>query len=253
MKLVAATLLALCLASCVGTTGGDVIDFDATASGPAGAKPGMQFTTDRGWHVQLDKAVLHVGAVYLNEAVPVSGSQPTDCILPGTYVAEVTDGLDVNLLSPKPQPFPRRGTGTTIPARAGEIWLDGSDINDLGDVTPILVIAGTAVKGSQTIPFTGKVTIGTNRQPGSTSTTSHPICKERIVTPIPVHFALTRRGTLRLIVDPRKFFVNVDFGTLTQFSSGYGFEDNSDDQASRNLYQNLKAAGAAYRFEWEAR
>ncbi len=77
MKLVAATLVALCLASCVGTTGGDVIDFNAAASGPAGAKKGMQFTTGLGWHVQLEKAELHVGAVYLNEAVPVSGSQQT--------------------------------------------------------------------------------------------------------------------------------------------------------------------------------
>ncbi len=168
-------------------------------------------------------------------------------------MAEVTDGLDVNLLSPEPQPFPRRGVGTTIPARAGEVWLDHANVNDLDDIKPVLVIAGTATKGSQAIPFTGQVTIGQNRQPASSSSTSHPICKERIVTPIPVHFTLAPHGTLRLIIDPRLLFVNVDFSTLHPFSSGYAFQDNSDDQASRNLYSNLKAAGGLYRFRWEAK
>jgi hypothetical protein len=249
MRFAALALVAALLVSCVGTTGGEVIDFNAFASGPPGAKAGMQFTTGLGWRVRLDKAVLHVGAVYLNEAVPVSGSQPTQCILPGTYVAEVTHGLDVNLLSSKPQPFPRRGVGTTIPARAGEVWLTSGDVNQLQDVSPVLVIAGTAVKGDRTIPFSGKVTIGSNRQPG----TSSPICKQRVVSPLPVHLTLTKGGSLRLIIDPRLLFVNVDFGQLAKFSSGYAFQDNSDDQPSRNLYQNLRSAGALYRFEWEAR
>ncbi len=244
--------LCLALASCIGTTGGDVVDFDATASGPPGAHPGMEFTTDLGYHVVLDQAVLHVGAVYLNEAVPVSGSQPTACILPGTYVAEVTDGLDVDMLSPDPQPFPRRGTGTTLAARAGEVWLTGGDVNRIADTTKVLQVAGTADKDGASYPFTGKLTIGTNRQPASTSTSSHPICKERIVTPIPVHLALTPHGTLRLVLDPTKLFSNVNFSALKQYSSGYAFDDESTTQPSRNLYSNMKAAGPVYNFAWEA-
>ena len=253
MRYLVSALFLLSLVSCVGTTGGDVVDFDATASGPADAGPGMQFTTDRGWHVELDKAVLHIGAVYLNEAVPVSGSQPTACVLPGTYVAEVTDGMDVEPALAGSATLPAAGHGYDA-ARARRRGVAhrrrhepdpgrNADPRDSGNRDP----------GSVSIPFTGKITIGANRQPGNTSTSSHPICKERIVSPIPVRLSLTRHGTLRLIVDPRRFFTNVDFGQLQQFSSGYGFNDDSSDQPSRNLYLDLKAASAAYRFEWEAR
>jgi hypothetical protein len=241
----------LLLEACVGTTGGDVVNFDATASGTSDTRAGMDFATELGWHVALNEATLHVGAVYLNESMPVSGAQPTDCILPGTYVAEVTEGLDINLLSPEPQPFGRRGTGTTLPALAGEVWLVGGDINQVQDSTPILMIAGTADKGAVAYPFTGTITISNNRQPDNTATSSHPICKERIVTPIPVDFALSPGGALRLFVDPTMLFTNVDFSQLAANSTGYVFKDDSNDQPSRNLYLNLKAAGALYRFEWD--
>ncbi len=77
--------------SCVGTTGGDQVTFSAVASGPADVSGGqLEFVNDRGWHVVLTHAVLHVGAIYLNQSIPVSGAQVTSCILNGTYVAEVT-------------------------------------------------------------------------------------------------------------------------------------------------------------------
>src|SRR4029079_14599191 len=63
--------------ACVGTTGGDVIDFPAAASGPrdAEALKTNGFDTDLGWHVVLAKATLHVGALYLSQTQPVSGAQ----------------------------------------------------------------------------------------------------------------------------------------------------------------------------------
>ena len=53
-----ALVLALVLASaCVGSTGGDVIDFPAAAAGPHDATPGrLELVNDRGWHVVLTKA-----------------------------------------------------------------------------------------------------------------------------------------------------------------------------------------------------
>src|SRR5437879_3036893 len=67
---------------CIGSTGGDVFSFDAAASGPKDAHAGepLDFTTERGWHVVLTKATMHVGALYLDLSEPVSGAQNTSCI-----------------------------------------------------------------------------------------------------------------------------------------------------------------------------
>jgi hypothetical protein len=112
-RVVSASLVSLfaLLAACVGSTGGDVIDFPAAAAGPKDADGApLEFQTDRGWHVVLTKAKLHVGAIYLSSSQPVSGAQVTACVLPGAYVAEITSGLDVDLLSPAPQRFPTRSS-----------------------------------------------------------------------------------------------------------------------------------------------
>ncbi len=92
MLLVAASLGG---AACVGTTGSDLVTFDAAAAGPADATPGQgyAFTSGRGYQVVLTRARLHVGAVYLDKTCPTAGAQETGCILPGnTYVAQVTVG-----------------------------------------------------------------------------------------------------------------------------------------------------------------
>jgi hypothetical protein len=267
-----AVLALLMLApACVGTTGGDVIDFPAAAAGPADAMAGqpLDFTTDRGWHVVLTKAVLHIGALYLNQSKPVSGAQATSCVLPGTYVAQVTTGLDVDLLSPAPQRFPTLGHGTTLDALVAQVWLAGGgddhDLDNLSDTTPILIIEGTANRSGDVRPFSGRITIASNRQAqGGTVAGSNTICKQRIVSPIPTRVAIAHTGGLLLRVDPRQLFVNVDFGQLGKFSSGYGFSDDPSQsdpksplyysQPSANLYQNLHSAGTIaplYSFAWD--
>ena len=240
--------------ACVGKTGGELVTFPAAAAGPEDATATLAFTTDLGWNVTLTKATLHVGAVYLDQSMPVSGSQGTSCILPGTYVAEVVSGIDVDLLSPTPQPFPTSGQGTTIPpALVGQVWLTHGDVS-VPDQTPVLVIAGTAEKGGTTMPFAGQVTIGASRQASGNAAGADPICKEHIVSPIPTSVEVGRSGGLLLRVDPRLLFVNVDFSQLTQFSDGFGFTDDPTSaqytQPSRNLYQNLHSSGALYTFSW---
>src|SRR5579859_3049450 len=103
-KAIGWAVLALGAVACVGTTGGAIVDFPVAASGPPDAVAGqpLVFQGDFGWTVTLTKAVLHVGALYLDQAAPISGAQDTNCILPGTYVAEVTAGMDVDLLDPSP-------------------------------------------------------------------------------------------------------------------------------------------------------
>src|SRR5215472_10330226 len=266
MRRLLVVVMLACSASCVGTTGGAIVDFPAAASGPPDAVAGqaMVFPSDFGWTVTLTKAVLHIGALYLDQSSPVSGSQNTNCILPGTYVAEVTTSLDVDLLSPAPQPFPpptlapAAGHGTTLPALIGEVWLVGADINTVEDKTPILQVAGTADGSGASIPFEGTITIGSNRQAAASSTgLATPVCKQRIVAPVPAPLTVQSTGGLVVRINPRRLFVNVDFGRLAKVGSTYAFSDDPTSsgytQPSVNLYSNLRAATPAlYDFEWSS-
>jgi len=268
-------VLALCcVPACVGTTGGQVINFDAAAAGPKDANGALTFdieiTNGTRWNVELTKAMLHVGAMYLDDSLPVSGAQNTACILPGTYVAEVTTGLDVNLLSSTPQHFPSHGHGTTLGVQAAQIWLTHGDVDTIADPDPypILDVEGTASLSSDVRPFVGQITISNNRAnttgnfPGA-----YPICKQRVVSPIPTTVGVQAQGGLLLTVDPRQLFNNVDFGQLAKVTDSYVFSDDPSDsnpssptfysQPSANLYSNLMSAGTAsglnlYSFEWNA-
>jgi hypothetical protein len=249
---------------CSGTTGSELVRFRAAAAGPSDAMGApLEFDNERGFHVTLSSAELDVGALYLNQYLPVSGSQATNCILPGTYVGQVTEALAVDLLSAELQYFPGLGEGTSLPALAGEVWFTRGDVNDPAIDVPALSIAGSAEKDGATFPFTGNISIGANRvvpSPDPAQPGSRPICKERIVSPIPVSIALGSMGTLVLRVDPRLFLAAVDFASLSpnpDDSQAYAFGDDpsaasGQNQASIRLYQALHAAGGPYGFEWLA-
>jgi hypothetical protein len=249
---------------CVGTTGADIVDFDAAAAGPRDARAGepLSFTNDRGFAVELERATLHVGAMYLDQTFPVSGAQSATCILPGTYVAEATLGRDVDLLDPSPQAFPGGGHGTTLEARAGQVWLTHDDVDAVVDPTgePILDFEGTVVVEGEQRPFTGIVTISSNRQTAGQVAGASPVCKERIVSPIETRVSVELAGSLLLRIDPRLLLVNVDFAALPLTTSGYVFSDDPSDetygQPSVNLYSNLHSGGSLagpslYVFSWE--
>jgi hypothetical protein len=236
-------LLAATLAAC-GTTGGNVISFDVVAQGAPGA--GVT-DTGLGWHVELSKAKLHLGAVYLNLAVPISGSQETNCILPGIYTAEELSSLDVDALSTAAQPFPQAATGTDDEARTGEVWLTGRNVNADSDTTVIAQLAGTATKAAQVIPFAADVTISSSNRgipPSNPAQPSqHPICKQRIVSPIPIDLSPRDHGTLAITVDASGWFANVDF---TLLPPGGTFPDDNTSSASQNLFTALRAATATF-------
>lgn len=243
------------LAGCVGTTGGEIVTFDAFAAGPEDAVAGQPYTfeTGRGYAVTLTKAELFVGAVYLNQSRPASVGSNTSCFLTGIYVAEVTEGLRVDVLSPELQPFPEPGSGTTGRALAAEVWLfGGRDINEPTDPTVILDVAGTAEKDGETYPFEGEITISDNRvvPPSSPALPgAAPICKERVVTPIPADVELSPGDDLVLRIDPRGLFRNVEFRDLEQVPGSpplYLFRDDSQDAPSDNLYRGLRAAQGTY-------
>jgi hypothetical protein len=253
-------LLALVLATpaCVGTTGDQVLDFEAVASGPADAVSGqpLSFDGSQGWQVRLTRAYLHVGALYLAETLPSSDAQASPCILPGNYVAQVVQGRDVDLLSNEPQAFPTAGRGSTLEAHAGQVWLTGGDVDLADDPTPptvILQVSGSAQRESELRPFEATLTIAENRVSTSTeAASSSAICDERIVSPISTSIRIQARGALWLRVDPRRLFTDVDFGALEADGDVFVFKDDSSDQPSAKLYDNLKQAGDSYEFSWVA-
>ncbi|MGB8295967.1 MAG: hypothetical protein WCG85_11120 [Polyangia bacterium] len=247
---------------CVGQTGGQTVDFDIAAAGPADAVAGqpLAFTSSAGWDVVLVRATLHIGAVYLDESRPISGGQATGCYLTGTYVAQETSGLDVDLLNPGLQMFPAQAHGITEPtALIGQVWLTGGDINASTDATPILVVAGTATQagatGGLSFPFTGTVTISSNHQTSSSGAAGgDPICRARIVTPIDA-VPIQTTGGLLLRIDPRVYFAGVDFSQLPVDASAgsYAFSDNPNNAGysptGYQLYTNLHQT-APYTFSW---
>lgn len=249
----------------MGTTGSDLIEFNAYAAGPEGADPSqtLTFTTARGWNVTLTQAKFHVGAAYLDSAMPNMGAQATSCVLPGLYVASVPGGVDVDVLDGTPKAFSVPGEGTETQALAGELWLTGGNVNGQDDVnaqddsTVILETSGTATQGDASMPFAGQVTIGQNRAipPSDPSMPgANPICKQRIVSPIPVDFTPRAGGALLLRINPAGWFDNVDFSALKPSPSApgtYVFSDDSSNQPSLNLFAGLKQASSeTYAFTW---
>ncbi len=250
------TLLMLLAAGCGGSTGSALVTFGATASGPADATGGpLSFTSGYGAQVTLTSATLYIGAVYLNQSVPVSGAASEPCISPGIYVGQVFGPVDVDLLSPSPQQFPTRGEGTQTAAKTAEVWLTSGDVNAAGDSTVILDVEGTAVQSGQTFPFTAAVTIGSNRQIPVTNPAlpgANPICHQRIVTPILVDITPTNGGTLVLEIDPRPMFNAVDFTTLTKVSDApvqYQIPDTNAGQGGA-LFKGMEANYGVYTFTW---
>jgi hypothetical protein len=243
----ATTISGVALGAC-GTTGGNVVTFDVAAAGADGAS---SLDTALGWHVVLTKAKLHLGAVYLNRSVPISGSQETACILPGIYTAEQLSALDLDVLSTALQPFPGKATGTDDEARTGEVWLTGGDVNADSDSTTIADLAGTATRGAQAVPFTAGVTISSSNRgiPASdpSQPSQHPICKQRIVSPISIDLRPRDGGTLVIRVDTQSWFANVDFAALPP---GGVIPDDNASPASQNLFTGLRAATATFQLSF---
>ena len=242
---------------CVGQTGGQTVVFSVAAAGPTDASAGQPLAfTSGGFDVVLTQAMLHIGAVYLDQAAPVSGAQATDCYLTGTYVGEETSPLDVDLLNPSPQPFPAMALGITEPpALVEQLWLTGGDINTPVDTTPILVIQGMATQGAAAFPFTGTITIGANHASTGGTGGGDSICNQRIVSPIQDPLTMEMTGGLLLRVDPRPLFVDVDFSRLPPDAGtgGYAFSDDPSvpvyAPTGQNLYSNLHST-APYSFSW---
>ncbi len=250
-------LVFLFCASCVQTTGGALVEFSATASGPADAVKGQpyRFTAATGYSVTLSKAQLFVGAVYLNQSNPANYSGETACILPGIYSGEVKGSLIIDALDPSPQLFPVKGIGTDSATLAAELWLTAGDVNAADEQTVILWVEGTATKGAVAYPFSAKLSIGANRRTPSSPALpgSNPICKQRIVSPISASLTLAQAGTMNVRVNPASWFDSVEFSGLELVGEHFEFFDGpSSRQPDIALYNALRANAGPYSIDWSS-
>ena len=247
-----ACLAACLLVSCVSNTEGALVEFDAAAVGDEASR---HFVSPLGYEVRLEAAYLWVGAVYLNQSAPGNYTQETSCVLPGIYSAEVRGGLRVDALSAKRQAFPVRGKGTTDTSRAGELWLSSGDIDAPNDSTVLLEVRGEAAKEGKRWPFEAQLTIGQNRaQPPSNPALpgANPLCRQRIITPIPVELSLKSQGLLLLKVKPSAWFEKVDFSKLSEEGAPpFRFQDMAAGQPDNALYSGMRANVGPYHFSFE--
>lgn len=264
--------------SCNGTTGYELVQFYAAGAGFSDAVEGQPYTfeTRAGVRVTLTEASVHVGALYLTQAVPQAGGGPQPCSLAQTYagafVGEVRGEGDVDLLDPSVQQIPVIGDGSTIPASTGQVWLTHDDSIVQGnlngpDPLPILTLRGSFVDANRTHTFSAGITIDLDRISGVTNSGlpgEIQICEQRIVSGIPVDFTLAQGGTLVVQMNAAALFDGVPFtdlpttadltgdsasaclpGTATDFC----FTNDDTNISSRTLFSNLKTT-SPYRIAW---
>ena len=262
-RALAGALLAALPACGAGETGGEIVSFSAYASGLPGVAGTAELETGAGFHVSLTKASLHIGAVYLRLGQTNPGSANASCVGDTTYGVQVPGPIDVDVLSAEPQPFSYPGAATTDLDQSGEIWLVDGDINRVASTAVIVSVAGTAAKDGATHAFAATMTIGQNRlvapaNPAAPGT--NPICKQRIVAPIPVSLQPSVGGHLLLQIDPAAWFADVDFATLVPGDDGStlvipdtGSGSGPDVAAGRAFFAGVTGASAdTYRFSWIA-
>jgi N-acetylneuraminic acid mutarotase len=198
--------------SCNGTTGDQLLSFSAYASGAPGASerfPAGNVT------IQLTTAMMHIGAVYFDEAPPGTGFDGPVCIASGVYAAQVPGPIDVDLLSSTPQEFTVYGNGTADTALSWQVWLTDDNVGE-DDVngpnfTPIVQLEGIATDAEgRSASFGGVVTINAvNRSNGRSDPSqpgNDPLCKVRIVQIGGLDLTFFPGGTLSVTVDPRVWF-----------------------------------------------
>ena len=260
MRIVAAVALLVC-ASCIGSTGGERVSFEARAAGPKDAVVGkpFEFTTPLGFAVRLTSARLHVQAIYLDRRDRSRPERETSCYSADAYVGELRTSTDIDLLDGAPKPFTSAGAALAGAVNSADVWLGEGDINALSRASArqiVLHAAGVATKGSDAFPFTLDFRIDANRVKAPDSSAlpgSNPICQQRIVSKIPTSFYVDGPGTLVLRVDPRPMFDGVDFSGVPMASDAprmFRFLDDDTTQASATLMNGLRRNRGVYSFEW---
>jgi hypothetical protein len=265
--------------ACAGTTGSDRFAFYARVGGVARdpAAP-FAFENDVGWRVELTRAELTLGPVYLNTVAAlrsaarvglpfVRSAHAHDSHLgDGNIVGELLAQATADLLSPEPVTFPAWGTVARDQVRTLEICYypapnEPPDAPGQGAVA--LRVAGRAERAGQALAFRGDLALDRswqpNGQPGSNN--YEPLRTVREVRGVPAVFTPAEGGFLELRVDAAKLLRGADFrfladnpldadGATRLLVQGDG-ASRPTDPVMRALFNNLRGANSGtYAAEW---
>jgi hypothetical protein len=242
-------ILGLYAASC-GTTGGKLIAVGFRAGGLSRAVSGpLTFTTAQGWTVTLQTARIALGPFYFNVEPP-----PTSAFRGGTVIIEATEQAIVDPLDPVLKEVPGGADGETGDSLVVEIDLFPPDTHASASDRQLLgknigYVAGTASKGSVTVPFAGPMAINTTLVTPETPL----VALERVNG---ASAALTfGPGTqaVEMRVDPGPWFDGVDFSALlggTPVAGVYSWNAGNCDRnnaaefdSARCTFQNALVGG----------
>ena len=239
----AAMVLAVALAACSNTSGGDLIALPLSAGGAMrdATKP-LTFTTPTGWTVTLDQAIEAVGPFYFNVDPP-----PTDEFRSGVVIVEATEQTIVDTLDPTLHDVAGGADGETGTAVSVEIGLLAPDNHDqAADPTDaealgagFAAVAGTAVNGATTVPFQGLVAVDP-----SLVTTTEPLADLQRIRGASVDLTFTPAPQqLQLRIDPTHWFDQSDF---SQIATGTWTVDTT---FAAQLLEGVKGESDVYQFQ----
>jgi hypothetical protein len=199
-------LLAAAATSC-GSTSGALVALPFRAGGQA-AGP-LTFTTQAGWTVMLKTARIALGPFYFNSVPP-----STETFRNGLVIVQVTQQIVIDVLDPVLHDVPGGADGESGRAVSVEI-----DLFPPGKAEPpschlpdeIGVVAGTAIKGSVQVNFSGSIAF----DPCLATSANPPIAQQRVRgAAVDLQFTAQPQA-LELRVDPTHWFDLVDFSQLT--------------------------------------
>jgi hypothetical protein len=241
---------------CAPSTGGDHVTFSVRGGGFEHPDTPVRFTTNSGWNVTLLTARIALGPVYLNTVAPLAHhnviQRVSDFLVPsawahgeshlglGQIVGQVTQQIEVDVLSSNTVEIPSGGDGIDLPVRSAEVWLYNRE-GSMGGTA--IRVEGTAERDiedrHEQVHFRGALVID-----ASIATPQTPIDVARRVRGIPVDFTLAHGGVLTMRVDPRTWFQGADFSELLSKNDVVNF--TLADNVGRAFVNATRASRGVY-------
>jgi hypothetical protein len=252
LSLASLALLAFLVFSSCGNTGGKLIPLGFRAGGLSRAAAGpLTFTTPirqgggGGWTVTLQTARIALGPFYFNIIPP-----PTDSFRGGVVIIEATRQVILDVLDPALTDVAGGAEGETGDSAVCEIGLLPPDryasandrqllSNGIASCTdfpepgtcPFGYVAGTATKGTTTVPFAGPIAVS----PNMVTQLTPLVALQRVNgATAPLRFT-EQTQAVELRVDPSPWFDSVDFSALlggTQAGGNYTWAPGSSFQSA---------------------
>lgn len=212
-----AAMLAALAAGCGDDGAWQRVDFGVRVAGAQRSAPGpLQVQTPLGWSVTVERAQVTLSALYLRNAPANAGTSQIE----GRAVAEFRGEVTVDALDPAPVSVTVDARGTTEPARSAEVRFTEATTGPVADAEgpgiAVARVAGTAVRGTETVRFDGTLRIPAQ----SPNQTDYEWFNARRVTNVPASVSLRAGASLTVRVDASRWFDGVAFDALPSGTSG---------------------------------